>query len=169
MANKIAPAPVKKKKKASAPDRILLVIFLITAVVFVPTTFMLFIGLMPTIVARLVDRTKERTKVLTVGFMNFAGCAPFWLQMVRDGHTLEVALNIMTQPSTVVVMYSAALAGYLIEWAMTGVFASLMVQKGQKRLEDIKNLQAELVKRWGVEVTGEIPLDAQGFPIETKE
>ncbi len=162
-------AAKKKKKKGGWQNTMLLVIFLVAAVVFVPTTALLFVGMMPTVVARLTDRSNERTKVLSVGFMNFAGCFPYWMQLVQDGHTLEISLGILSQPATIVVMYAAAGCGYLIEWMMTGVVANIMVQKGRKRLTDIKSIQDDLVKRWGPEVTGDLPLDAQGFPVENPE
>ncbi len=155
-----------RKKKLSAKGRLLLIVFVLTAFVFNATTILLFLGMMPTIAARLVDRTPERTKVLTVGFMNFAGCFPFWFQLVQKGHTLGAVLEIMSKPLTIVIIYSTALVGYLIEWGVVGFIASIMVQKAKQRLVNIKKIQEELVKKWGPEVTGDLPLDPQGFVIE---
>lgn len=162
-------ASKKSGKSLSWKSRILLIVFLITAVVFVPTTALLFVGMIPTFVVRLVDNSRERTKVLTIGFMNFAGCFPYWIDLVREGHTLDASVSIITQPMTIVVMYAAAAAGYVIEWGVTGVVSNMMVQRGHKRISDIKDLQERMVKRWGPEVTGDLPLDAQGFPIDNKE
>ena len=158
-----------KKKKLGFKGQILLVIFLITAVVFIPTTVLLFVGMIPTFVARLTDQTPERVKGLTVGFMNFAGCFPFWLDMVQIGHELETALQILVQPRTIVVMYAAAAAGYLIDISMTRIVAGLMAQRGKSRLAEIQKQQERMVRRWGVEVTGDIPIDQYGFPLERKE
>jgi hypothetical protein len=41
-----------------------------------------------------------------------------------------------------------------------------MVQAGTARSGAIKRRQAELIERWGKEVTGEIPTDRHGFPLE---
>ena len=148
--------------------QLLLIIFLLTAVVFLPTTVLLFIGMLPTIVARLVDRSRSRTKVFTVGFLNFAGCFPFWFKLVEQGHEFEDVLKILSAPTTIIIMYVAAGIGYLVEWAVTNLVAGLMVQRGKKRLEDLEKYQEALVTKWGPEVTGEMPLDQSGFPIEGK-
>lgn len=159
----------KPSKKVGWHGQLLLVVFFVTAVVFHPTTILLFVGMMPTIAARLVDRSKARTKVLTVGFLNFAGCFPYWFKLVEQGHKFENVLQILSNPTTIVVMYAAAGIGYLVEWAVSNVIAGLMVQRGKKRLEDIEKIQSDLVTRWGPEVTGDLPLDSAGFPIETTE
>lgn len=159
----------KKRQKLGWAGRLLLIIFFVTAVVFLPTTVLLFIGMMPTTAARLVDRSKARTKVFTVGFLNFAGCFPYWFKLVEQGHKFENAMQILSNPTTIVVMYAAAGIGYLIEWAVTNMVAGFMVQRGKKRLEDIQKFQEDMVLRWGPEVTGDIPLDPSGFPIESKE
>jgi hypothetical protein len=158
----------KKKKDMGWRGRIFLSFLMIAAVVFIPTTMLLFIGMLPTLVIRFIDRTPDRNRVLTVGFTNFAGCFPYWFQLVDDGHKIENAVAILSDPVTIVVMYISALAGYLIEWSLTGMIAGMVVQRGKKRLTEIEKLQKETVLRWGEEVTGDIPLDKDGFPIEQK-
>lgn len=159
----------KKRKTLSVQAQILLIGFIIVAVLFLPTTLLLFIGMMPTIAARLMDRTRERVKVFTVGFMNFAGCFPFWYQLLQKGHEMETALQILSDPTTIIVMYAAAGAGYLVEWAVTGVVASFMVSRGKNRLNDIKRIHEDMVVKWGPEVTGEVPMDIYGFAIEESD
>lgn len=158
-----------KSKKLGWHGQLLLVIFFVTAVVFLPTTILLFIGMLPTIGARLVDRSKAQTKVFTVGFLNLAGCFPYWFKLVEQGHKFENAMQILSNPSTIVVMYAAAGIGYMTEWAVTNTVAGFMVQRGKKRLEEIRKFQEGMVVRWGLEVTGDLPLDPAGFPIESKE
>ena len=65
-------------------------------------------------------------------------------------------------------MYSCALIGYLIEWICTIIVSGLMVQRGRARLDLIKKTQDEFVTRWGSEVSGDLPLDDYGFPLENK-
>lgn len=156
----------KKKKKLGLQGQILLIGSLITAVVFSSMSILLFIGMIPTIVSGLVDRSKYRLRTWTVGAMNFAGCAPFMLEVWRKGATIELSLNYITQPRTIVVMFSAAAMGYVIDWAITSLVASFMVQRGKSRAKEIDRQQKELIQRWGPEITGTIPLDEFGFPKE---
>jgi hypothetical protein len=149
----------------SIKAQILVAAFMITAVLFIPTTIVLFVGLMPSIAARFIDKSKLRLKALTVGFMNFAGVFPFWYKMVEDGHSVEAAFEVISEPSSIVIMYTAAIVGYLIEWGVKGLVANISVQRGQKRVKDIEDLHAQMIERWGQEVTGQIPLDVYGFPL----
>ncbi len=141
----------------------------IAMIVFLPTTIFLFFAMMPTLVAGLVDRGGKGTRALTVGSMNLAGCTPFLLELWTSGHTAENALTIISNPRTVVVIYCAAGIGYLIDWAMSGIVATVMIQRSGARLKDIKKRQTDLVERWGQEVTGLLPLDAYGFPFENDD
>jgi hypothetical protein len=162
-------AQKKKSSGGGAKGRVLLCAMILTSVAILPTTVIFFIGMMPTIADRVDDKTRQRTRTMTIGFMNFAACFPFWFELMKKGHTFDNAVSIIMDPSHVVIMYGGALGGYLIEWSLSGFVAGLMAQKGQKRLETIKKLQEDLVQRWGREVTGEIPLDMYGFPVESKE
>ncbi len=156
----------RKKKKIGFKGQLLVVALFLGAFVFLPTTIMLVVGMLPTFVAGIVDKTKEKVKALTVGFMNFAGCFPFWLEMVTTSHTREVAVGFISQPMTLVIMYSAAAMGYMIEWAVTGIVSNVMVQKGERRLDYIDKRFEELERKWGREVVGDFQLDEDGFPLK---
>lgn len=157
----------KGNKKLSGS--ILGVFGLVTAFVFMPSTVMIVIAMLPTLAAAFSDRLRGETRALTVGSMNLAGCTPFLLQLWHSGHTLDNALHIIAEPRTIVVIYSAAAIGWIIDWAMSGIVATVMVQRGNARLVAIGKRQEELVERWGVEVTGDYMLDAYGFPVEGAE
>lgn len=146
--------------------QLFLIIGLLTCVMFPAVTILLVVGMIPTLVAGIVDRTEGRVRMWSVGAMNFAGCAPFIIDVFKKGNDIETAINFIVQPRTIVIMYFAAGMGYLIDWAMTGIVSSIMVQKTKARLKNIQKLQKELIERWGAEVTGSIPLDEYGFPKE---
>ncbi|MFN3828151.1 MAG: hypothetical protein ACK4NR_11080 [Micavibrio sp.] len=157
-----------KKKSKSWSSQILLVFALLTMVIFMPTTILLLFGMLPTVVAAVVDR-KGGTRAITVGSMNLAGCIPFLLDLWTSGHTAANAVALITNPSTIVVMYAAAAIGYMIDWALSGIIATIMIQRTTARLEAIRKRQDELIERWGPEVTGDIPVDPDGFPLEEAE
>lgn len=142
---------------------------MVAALVFLPTTMVLLVGMVPTAVAALLDRTHERVKGMTVGAMNLAGCSPFIIDLWTSGHTPENAAEIAFRPLAIVVMYAAAGLGYMIEWAMAGIVSAFLTQKAARRLHDIGVQQESLVARWGREVSGDIPLDPYGFPLESAQ
>jgi|TARA_R110000868_G_scaffold358056_1_gene619587 hypothetical protein len=156
----------KKKNKLGLKGQILLSMVIITATIFMASAVFLLIAMIPTFVALIADNSKERLKSYTIGFLNFAGAFPFLLDLITTNHTIDYALIIASDPLTISIIYAAAAVGYLINWAIVGITANIMVQKGQKRLNHIDDRIAALKERWGEEVTGEIRLDAEGFPIE---
>ncbi|MCB1532950.1 MAG: hypothetical protein KDJ35_08800 [Alphaproteobacteria bacterium] len=163
--NKNSKAKDTKKKKSGSHSRIFSVLGLVMAGVFMPTTVLLIVGMLPTMVAIFVDRTRQKNRAVTVGAINLAGCTPFLLELWSQGHSLEKTLFIVSDPMAIVVMYSAAAVGYMIDWAMTGLISSFLYNRGQKRIETVKKRQKDLVERWGQKVTGSVPLDQYGFPV----
>lgn len=159
----------KKKTGIGVKARIMGICALVLAIMFVPSAIMLGIGMIPTVIAATIDRSRSWAKALTVGSMNLAGCTLFLIKLWTEGNKIETSISIISQPQTIVVIYGAAAAGYMIDWALTGLIAGVMVKQGQGRQKEIARQQAELVRRWGPEVTGEIPLDPYGFPIELSD
>lgn len=153
------------KKNKSWGLQIAMIFMLLAAILFMPTTVLLLLGMMPTVVAALIDR-QGGTRVITVGSMNLCGCLPFLLDLWTKSHTMEYAISLITDPRTVIVMYAAAGIGYMIDWALSGIVATIMIQRATSRLSAIRKRQEAMIVRWGPEVTGEMLLDAEGFPLD---
>ena len=165
----------KKKKKKGAKGkkgsvnwhlRLVLAMLLITGIVFLPTTVVLLVGMLPTPMALLVDRTRKKVKIISVGCMNFAACTPFIIELWSLDHSFDAALSIISNPTSIIIMYGGAVIGYLIDWSMTGVVSVFLVERGKARMRAIQKEQEELVARWGVEVRADKPLDKEGFYIQ---
>jgi hypothetical protein len=157
-----------KRRKKSWKGQILSVFGLLTAIVFMPTTIILMVGMLPTIVTAFFDTAKKKTHAMTIGFINVAGCTPFILHLWFKGHEVENAVEIITNPLSMIVMWSSAGVGLIIDKALSGIVGTVMIERGKSRQNDIKKAQGELTERWGEEVTGEIPLDSYGFPVHAK-
>jgi hypothetical protein len=156
----------KNRKKLGWQAILFLILSLLMAIVFLPTTAMLCVGMLPTVVCGLVDKTKGMVRTMSVGSMNLAGCVPFIIELWAKGHSFEVTFEYLIQPRTIIVMYFSAAMGYLIDWAMTGIVCAIMVEKAKGRIKDIEKQHLALMERWGEEVNGKIPLDPEGFPLE---
>jgi hypothetical protein len=164
MVDKAPKKSIRRRRSGGVRGSFLSIFVLIAAIVFMPTTILLFFGMLPTVVAAVIDRTGKGIKALTVGSMNLAGCTPFLLELWTKGHTVDQAVILITDPRAVIVIYCAAGMGYLIDWTMSGIVKIVMVQRSQVRLKEIRKLQEGLIERWGREVVGDLPLDAYGFP-----
>ncbi|MDB2682933.1 hypothetical protein N9Z27_01625 [Alphaproteobacteria bacterium] len=163
--NKIVEKSVSKlQKKRTSDSRMFLIFSLVVGVVVIPTSLLLFVGMLPTIACVFATRGK-RTKVVTVGAMNLAGCSPFLLDLWTKQHNLESSVEIVSDPWAIVVMYASASVGYLLDWATEGLVVNFMYQKAGARQKQILKRKKELVERWGKKVSGKFPLDKSGFPI----
>lgn len=114
--------------KGGVQKHFLTFIGLVCGVLFIASTVIIFAGMMPTIAANLIDKSRQKSKAICVGVMNFAGCVPFLLElwMSPSPNSLDTATSIIIQPKTVIIIYTIAAAGYAIEAAVTGMVATLM-------------------------------------------
>lgn len=159
-----APQPQEKKKKGFNPAGfVFLVLIVMGAAVFLPTTILLLVGMLPTIVAAYIDRSRRKAKAITVGAMNFAGATPFLFQLWTHGQSYHRSIELILDPMTITVIYIAAATGYVLDWGMCGIVSSFLHQKGLVQQKITKEKQKELVERWGREVTGDFALDESGF------
>lgn len=151
--------------------KLIIVCICILGYVFLPTTIFLAIGMMPTLAAFTIDRSVGKSKTICVGFMNFAGCFPFVLQLWTDygQPTIENALTLIADVQNIIIVYLLAAGGYAIDVAVTGITATLIIQRLNSRLEHVKDKQKKLEEEWGEKVTGKYVLDEFGFPLENAQ
>jgi hypothetical protein len=159
----------KKKGGISLQAWILILGTLATGLVFIPSTLLLGVGMLPTIIAMVIVRKRYKNKVITIGSMNFAGCFPYLLGVWQSSDRMGAALSALSEPMTIVVMYSAAGAGYLLNWGVTNGVRRLMLVGAEKKLKNIDKEKEKLEKRWGRKVRGDIILDVNGFPVEQRK
>lgn len=160
-------APEKQKTKPSMgfKARLFLVMVTLAGAAFLPVTVVLIVGMLPTVAAFLVDTTRDKTRTLTIGLMNFVGCFPFLMDISFQPQTLQSSYQVLAEPLNIILMYSGAVAGYCLDWTMAGMSNVIMTARAKQRLDAIDKRQAELKRRWGREVTGDVALDNDGFPL----
>lgn len=157
------------KKSQGWKKQLVLLCGALMAAAFLPSAALLSVGMLPTIIAVFMDSTKGHSKAVSVGALNAAGCTPFLLELWVQGHSFDKAIEIVSDPMAVIVMYASAAAGYFIDWAMSGIVAVVLYQKGLARQKAIEERQEKLIERWGKKVTGKVQLDERGFPLEEKK
>ena len=129
----------------------------VTAVIFLPTTIIWSICMLPTLVAAIIDNHPKKTAWLTVGAMNTAGTVPIWFSlldsgqysMLDAGHAIPAAFQLITQPMTIIVSYGGAAIGWILYYKVTPLVAAGVQIKNERRLRDIEKRQKALVKKWG--------------------
>ncbi|WP_042701565.1 hypothetical protein [Azospirillum sp. B506] len=143
----------KKKKKGGALTLILLIVP--AALIVLPTSILFGIGMIPTIVAYVVDRDPDKSAPITVGGLNFCGCMPFAIDLWKHQHTIGAAAKIFADPLAWMVMYSAAAVGWGIYYGIPPLVAGMEVTRAEKRVEVLKQKKVSLVQEWGPDVAGD--------------
>jgi len=155
---------MRRRKKGGS--KLLMIGAMMTAIMIAPTTIMLGIGMLPTIVAYFMNKRRNKIRTLTIGAMNLAGCMPYVYELWLGGHDFNISVQIVMDPQVIIIMYAAAGLGYVIDWAVSGFVSVMLYEKGQARAREVEKLRDGLVDRWGEKVTGKIPLDSRGFPLD---
>lgn len=146
-----------KKKKGGF--KIVPFILLLIIMPFIMPTVLLLAGMLPTLVALVTDDDKEKSRAVTVGAMNFAGVAPFLIELWEQGQTMDVALAIVMQPNNWLVMLGAAAVGHMILYVVPPMIVSLTINQNATRYEKLKESIEQLKEIWGPEVTTLTPID----------
>ena len=132
----------------------LLFLLIVCMILFLPSTFLLMVGMLPTAVFYFVDQSEGRNKTFTIGAMNFTGCFPYLLALWRNGSSMEMALDFLQSPVTIIVMYGAAASGHLIDWIVKVIVTNILIEKAKYRLQKIEKIKENMIVRWGQGVQG---------------
>ena len=127
----------------------LFIVFALLLIVSLPTVLLLFFGMLPAIVAYIVDPSRNKTSTICVGAMNFAGVFPYLLSLWTGIHSIDVALGILTDIFALMVMYSAAAAGWMVFMAVPPVVGVLLSGMDRRRIAALRARQKRIVKEWG--------------------
>lgn len=145
----------------------LVVLFLLLpfGLLVLPTTLLLAAGLIPTMVAIIADRDPDKSAALSVGAMNFAGVMPFCIQLWQGGHTSDLTFRLLSAPTTWIIMYAAAGAGWIVYYIVPRLVAGYNVSRAEAKIAELQVGRNDLIADWGPEVAGR-PEDVSGTPEE---
>jgi hypothetical protein len=122
-----------------------------------PSCIVLGIGMAPTVVAYIVDRTPEKYQTITVGLLNVCGTMPGLVKLWSRGQSYDNALSIATDPFSMLVAYGAAGVGWSIYLSLPLFLGHYYTMTSENRLRSLRHRQAELVESWGEEIAGDAP------------
>jgi len=150
-----APATAPAGRKNPAGLLLSLMIGILSAAFFaLPTALLLATGMVPTLVAWIVDRNRDSHALMSVGSLNLAGLLPSLLALWTDGHSFRIATRIMSDPYTWLFAFGAAGVGWALVLGLPKVVETAMTFRNEAEIARLKNRQAALVEEWGPEVAG---------------
>ena len=144
----------RTRRRRSGGLLLALVVLAPMGLLMLPTTLLLLPGLVPTMVAFVVDRDLNKSATISVGAMNICGIMPFLIQLWKQGHSSDMSFTLLSQPGTWLVMYGAAAIGWAIYFMVPPMVAGFGASRDRARIRELAATRAMLVDDWGPEVAG---------------
>jgi hypothetical protein len=124
--------------------------------VLLPSFIVLTANMAPTVVAYVVDRSREKYLAITVGLLNICGTLPALAGLWQQDQSYAAALDIAGNPLHWLMAYGAAAIGWVIYLGLPPILGHYYGITSQARLLNHQRKQQILVEAWGDEVRGEI-------------
>lgn len=155
----MAKAPKDKAEKPVKGGRgmmglVVALLAAIGAIVFLPTTIVVAVGMIPTAVAFFSDSSRDKSLGPTVMFLNFAGVLPSLVRLWHDGNMVSDALDILMQPVMMLIILLPAGFGWILHAYVPMIVSSVIRRNAEARIRTLEKEQDNLIKQWGAILTG---------------
>ena len=110
---------------------------------------LLALGLSPTIVAFIVDKSKRKYAAISVGGMNVAGVTPSLIELWSGKNNISAAMDILTDPFDLTIMFAGAGFGWMLYLVIPPVVSGLLTVIAHHRITQLRTEQKKLIKEWG--------------------
>lgn len=124
----------------------------VLAITALPTVILVFFGLLPTLVAFIIDRSPGKSTTFCVGGMNFCGLLPWLLDLWSGSNTISAAMIIMTNPFALLVIFGAAAVGWAFYMTIPQIVVSVLTVTSQHKVSVLRTEQKSMIEEWGAEV-----------------
>jgi hypothetical protein len=128
--------------------------FIGMAVFAAPTCVLVLFGMVPSIVAYVVDRGKRPMQAFTIAPLNLAGLMPYLMELWTGHDQMPTVVHLLTNVYVWLVIYLSAGAGWLVFLGMPQIVTFVLQRSLDSRRDKLKALQAKLRADWGAEVGG---------------
>ena len=141
------------KQKMRFKHKVMLITFSLLMMALLRTGFVFFvIGMMPCIVAYYMDVSKHHYTFKTVFAANLSGMMPFITKLIAAGPSSTLLQEIMGDSTTWIMIYGAALIGWLLIVVCPIAAQVLVAGAHQTQFVRYDWLQKKLESEWGAEV-----------------
>jgi len=144
-------------------------IFALLLIVALPTVMLVAFGMLPGLVAMIIDRTEERSATFCVGGLNFCGVFPYLMDLWFGDHSLGQAIGQLTDVFALAVMYGGACMGWMLYLSLPPVIASFIQVMSERRLQQLRKTQRDILDEWGDEVITDADLGGDGLVLPQQD
>lgn len=147
------PAAGNDRRKSASGLLLWLMVGVLAAAFFaLPTALLLAAGMVPTLVAWIVDRHRDGYTPMAVGLLNLAGLLPSLLTLWTGGHAMGTALRVMSDTYTWLFAYGAAAVGWMLVLSVPKILETAMTFRNEAEIKRLQGRQAALIAEWGPEI-----------------
>ena len=144
-----APNVAGKSKKKLV---VLTVLSILGGVLLKMNFIFFFVGMLPAMVAYIVDHDKNKYIFSTVAALNFAGVFPYMVDIFMQGGTFGAVEAKLSDMVVWLVMYGSAAMGWAVVFASPVIAAAILEGVYAGRILHMESLQAKSVEEWGEEI-----------------
>ena len=151
----------EQQSEGAARGRVIIawVVAPLVCIAFFPTILLLLIGMAPSIVAYIVDKRPRKVTARSIGYLNFAGCLYYALKLWTEQNTISGVLELVSEPSALMIMYSSAAVGWMLNFIMVPIMSAFLAVQHEAKIRSIARRQDDLIKEWGSVVKGQVTLE----------
>ena len=143
---------LRKSKDNALKPLLWIVLLSIILLKFPESVILLLIGLLPTMVAFVVDKSSGKYATLCVGAMNITGIFPSIFKLWSGQNDFSQAVQIITNIFDLVIMYGAAGFGWILYIIIPSVVGTLLNIISERRITKLRIQQRGLINEWGKDV-----------------
>jgi hypothetical protein len=108
-------------------------------------------GLLPGFIAIVIDQDRDRYISHIVTSLNIAGLVPYLYKILRYGSS-SVAIELIIDPKTWLVIYSAAAVGWIIYWLIPQVAILFFTFITKSKINRLNAELDDLAREWGEDI-----------------
>lgn len=112
----------------------------------------LFVGMLPAIVAYLIDNDPNKYTSSTVAALNFSGVFPYVADSFTQGGSFSIIEYKFSDPWVWLVMYGSAAIGWAIVLFSPVVSGAVLGSIYAGRVMHLESIQKKYIEEWGEEV-----------------
>lgn len=143
--------------------RILFIILLVGGflVAALPSVIVMIVGMIPTLVAYIIDLTPKRYAARCVCGLNVAGTMPFLDKLWSSANDLPAAVAIVTDVFSWLAFYLTAGIGWLLFLGLPSLVAQFKSFAARRKAQSLRQRLQALEKEWGPDVAGKAASEAR--------
>ena len=117
------------------------------------TIVIMVVGMPPTVVAWIIDRSYQKSASYCVAGMNFCGLFPYLMDLWMGANNVKAATTIVTDVFSLLVIYGAAAFGWMLYIIIPPVVGTFLTVMAQRRVAQLRTLQRQIIDEWGESVS----------------